>query len=281
MDFYGSRLDCLVPMVEPDGPSEAVVVLRQWTCFLPRSDGTNISHGLACDPSGSRAPCSILGSTFGLAYSKAYDAVNRIMDLHFCKKLKEKYDQFNNQASACGMRFDLLVSTLDWDEEEIIKYVRGERPNPHGKSWTEENRIFTVMSMDGIHYRAIEILLGEEKIKVYDCNEPAIDEVIFFHVQPLMELFPVLLRESKLMTHFPKKVLMKKSWDFEGQNKGMTLPKNYTSFACYSHALAHIECLLTSTKIVEPTAFLCDNAVINLQEVWAYGLLTGCLELVK
>ncbi|KAF3632104.1 hypothetical protein FXO38_26289 [Capsicum annuum] len=263
MDFYGSRLDCPVPMVEPDGPSEAVVVLRQWTCFLPRQsyDSGNL-HDLMNSVQRHEFQISsrfqFQQSELELAYSKAYDAVNRIMDLHFCKKLKEKLD-----------------------EEEIIKYVRGERPNPHGKSWTEENRIFTVMSMDGIHYRAIEILLGEEKIKVYDYNEPAIDEVIFFHVQPLMELFPVLLRESKLMTHFPKKVLMKKSWDFEGQNKGMILPKNYTSFACYSHALAHIECLLTSTKMVEPTAFLCDNAVINLQEVWAYGVLTGCLELVK
>ncbi|KAF3638036.1 hypothetical protein FXO37_24569 [Capsicum annuum] len=92
-----------------------------------------------------------------------------------------------------------------------------------------------------------------------------------------MELFPILLRESKLMNHLSKEVLMKKSWDFEGLNKGMTLPKNNTGYASGSHALAHIECLMNDTEVVEPMTFLCDNAVENLQEVWAYGVLTGRL----
>ncbi|KAF3665881.1 hypothetical protein FXO37_10844 [Capsicum annuum] len=193
-----------------------------------------------------------------LAYQKAYDTTDRIMDLDFYKKLKDKYDQLNDLASASGAGFDLLVSAFDWDEE-MIKYVRGERPNPHDESWTEAKRILAVMNVDGIHYRAIEILLGEGKIKVYDCNEPTIDEVIFFiHMQPLMDLFPILLRQSR--------------------NKDMNLPKNNTSFVCGLHVLAHIECLLTDREMAEPTTFLCDNAVENLQEVWAYGVLIGRLE---
>ncbi|KAF3618183.1 hypothetical protein FXO37_34304 [Capsicum annuum] len=161
---------------------------------------------------------------------------------------------------------------LDWDEEKMIKYVRGDRPNPHNKSLTKAKRILAVMSMDDIHYWAIEILLKEVKIKVYDCNEPAIDEVIlFFYVQPLMKLFPILLRESKLMNHLPEKVLMQKSWDFKGRNKGVSLPKNDTDFSCDSQALAHIKCLLTGTEMAEPTTFLCDKAVVNLEEVWLMG----------
>ncbi|KAF3617687.1 hypothetical protein FXO37_34528 [Capsicum annuum] len=124
-----------------------------------------------------------------------------------------------------------------------------------------------VMSVNDIHYWAVEILLEEGKIKVYDCNEPAIDEVILFiHMQPLMELFPILLRESKLMNHFLKKVLIKKSWDFEGQKKGMNLPKNDTGFVSGSHTLVHIECLLTNIEMAEPMTFLCDNSMENLQE---------------
>ncbi|KAF3674147.1 hypothetical protein FXO38_05365 [Capsicum annuum] len=136
------------------------------------------------------------------------------------------------------------------------------------------------MSVDGIHYRVVEILLEEEKIKFYDCNKPAIDEVILFiHVQPLMELFPILLRESKLKrNHLLEEVWIKKSWDFKGRNKDINLPKNDTDFVCGSHALAHIVCLLTITEMADPTTFLCDNAVANLQEVWAYGVLTGHLE---
>ncbi|KAF3666413.1 hypothetical protein FXO38_09082 [Capsicum annuum] len=133
--------------------------------------------------------------------------------------------------------------------------------------------------MKGIHYWAVEILLEEGKINVYDWNKPAVDVVdIFLLVQPLMELLPILLRESKLMNHLPKEVLMKKSWDFEGQNKGITLSKNDIDYTSGSHALAHNEYLLTGTEMAEPMTFLCDNAVANLQKVWAYRVLTGRLE---
>ncbi|KAM3323459.1 hypothetical protein P3S67_004610 [Capsicum chacoense] len=195
-----------------------------------------------------------------LTYSEAYDAADRIMDLDFYKKLKDKYDQLNDIALDCGTRFDFLVSTLDWDEEEMIKYIRGE-------------------SVNDIHYQAVKILLKERNIKVYDSNEPLINDVdLFLLVQPLMELLPIFLKKSKLINHFPKEVLMKKSWDFEGQNKCMTLPKNDTGYASGSHVFAYIECLLTSTEMAEPTTFLCDNVMANLQEVWAYEVLNGHLE---
>ncbi|KAF3648043.1 hypothetical protein FXO38_18371 [Capsicum annuum] len=200
-----------------------------------------------------------------LTYPKAYDAADRIVDLYFCKKLKGKYDQINTNASACGAGLDFLVFILDLDEKELIKYVRRERPNPHDKSWTEVKRIITVISINNIHYRAIDILLEERKIKVYDCNEPAIDEVnLFFHVQPLMDLLHILLRESKLLNHLLVEVLMKKSWDFEVRNKGMNLPKYDIYFACGLYALAYIEYLLTGTEMAEPMTFLYDNDVVNL-----------------
>ncbi|KAM3381694.1 hypothetical protein P3S68_007267 [Capsicum galapagoense] len=152
-----------------------------------------------------------------LTYWEAYDATDRIMNLNFCKKLKDRYDQFNGEALALGEGLDFLVPTLLLDEEKIIKYVGGERPNPHGKSWTEAKRILAVIRVNDIHYRAVEILLEEEKINVYDSNVPLIDNFdLFLLVEPLMVLLPILLRESKLMNHLPKEVLVKKSWDFEG-----------------------------------------------------------------
>ncbi|KAF3681206.1 hypothetical protein FXO37_02996 [Capsicum annuum] len=69
-----------------------------------------------------------------LMYPKAYDAADRIIDLEFYKKLKDKYNQLNNDTLDYGARFDFLASMLDWDEENMIKYVSGERLNPHGKS---------------------------------------------------------------------------------------------------------------------------------------------------
>ncbi|KAM3358374.1 hypothetical protein P3S68_021305 [Capsicum galapagoense] len=214
-----------------------------------------------------------------LTYREAYDAADRIMDLDFCKKLKNRYDQLNGEVSSLGVGLDFLVPTLVSDEEEMLRYVRGDRPNPHGKSWTEAKRILAVISINGMHYQAVEILLKEGKINVYKSNVPLIDDFnLFLLVEPLMVLLPILLRESKMMNHLPKKVLMKKSWDFEGQNRGMILLKDDAAKTSDSHALAHIECLLTSTEMAEPMTFLCDNAVTNLQEVWAYGVLTGRLK---
>ncbi|KAM3232463.1 hypothetical protein P3L10_017822 [Capsicum annuum] len=216
-----------------------------------------------------------------LTYREAYDAADRIMDLDFCQKLKDRYDQLNGEASALGVGLDFLVPTLVLDKQEALIYVRGDRPNSYGKSWTEAKRILSVIRVNDMHYRAVEILLEEVKINVYDFNVPLVDDFdLFLLVETLTVLLPILLRESKLMNHLSKEVLIKKSWDFEGRNKGMILPKNDTAKASGSHALAHIECLLTGTEMAKIMTFLCDNAVTNLQEVWAYGVLTGCLKSV-
>ncbi|KAM3379751.1 hypothetical protein P3S68_012165 [Capsicum galapagoense] len=203
-----------------------------------------------------------------LTYRKAYDATDRIMDLNFCKKLKDWYDQLNEEASTLGVGLDFLVPTLVLDEEETLRYIKGDMPNPHDKSWTEAKRILAVISVSDIHYRTIEILLEEGKINVYYSNVPLIDDFdLFLLVEPLMVLLPIFFREIKLMNYLPKKVLIKKSWDFEGRNRGMLLPKDDAAKASGSHAVAHIECLLTDIEIFEPVTFLCDNAVANLEEV--------------
>ncbi|KAM3322409.1 hypothetical protein P3S67_003560 [Capsicum chacoense] len=140
-----------------------------------------------------------------LMYREAYDTADRIMDLDFCKKLKDRYDQINGEASALVMGLDFLVPMLVLDEEETLRYVRRDRPNPHGKSWTEVKKILAVISVNGMHYQTIEILLEEENINVYDSNVPLVDDFdLFLLVEPLMVLFPLLLRGSKLMNHLPK-----------------------------------------------------------------------------
>ncbi|KAM3248915.1 hypothetical protein P3L10_010684 [Capsicum annuum] len=91
-----------------------------------------------------------------LAYLKSYDPADRKMDLDFYRNLKNRYDYL-----------------------KMIKYIRGERPNPHGKSWTEAKRILGVINVDDVYYWAVEILIKEGKIKVYDYNLHALDEVNF------------------------------------------------------------------------------------------------------
>ena len=125
------------------------------------------------------------------------------------------------------------------------------------------------------YFLIAEILLHEEKIKVYDCNLPVFSEKIFLtHMQLLLKLLPKLSTQSKLIDHLLDEVLVKESWDFKGQNKNIQLPKNTTGAACGPYSLAYIECLLTDTQITG----VCNTIMENLQEVWAYGVLTGRLK---
>ncbi|KAM3249321.1 hypothetical protein P3L10_011090 [Capsicum annuum] len=71
-----------------------------------------------------------------LAYPNAYDATDGIMELNF-------YNSFKS---------------------------RGKMSYPHGKSWTKAKRILTVINVEVKYFLVVEILLDEEKIKVYDCN---------------------------------------------------------------------------------------------------------------
>ncbi|KAM3344980.1 hypothetical protein P3S68_024689 [Capsicum galapagoense] len=196
-----------------------------------------------------------------LAYPNAYDAADRIMDLNFYNNFKDRYAKLCKIADFDGSSFDQLVSTLQWDEEEI-KYVRGKRPYPYGKSLTKAKRILAVMNLHVIYFLTIEILLYEEKSKVYDYNLPVFSEKIFLtHMKTLLKLLPKLLTQSKLMDQSPAEVLAKESWNFEGQNKHIYLPRN-------------IECLLTDKQMTS----VCDTVVRKMQWVWAYRVLTKWLE---
>ncbi|KAM3380322.1 hypothetical protein P3S68_005895 [Capsicum galapagoense] len=142
-----------------------------------------------------------------LAYPDAYDAADRIMDLNFYNNFKDRYAGLRNLVNSGGLGFDQLVSTFQWDEE-VIKYVRGKRPYPHGKNWTKAKKILVVLNVDVTHFLTVEILLYEGNIKVYDCNLPVLSEKTFLtHMQPLLKLLP----KSKLIDHLSAEVLAKES----------------------------------------------------------------------
>ncbi|KAM3236036.1 hypothetical protein P3L10_016073 [Capsicum annuum] len=163
-----------------------------------------------------------------LGYPDAYDVADKIMDPNFYNNFKGRYADLRNLADFGGLGFDQIVSTFQQDEE-AIKYIRGKRPYPHSKSWTKAKRILAVMNVDVTHFLTVEILLYEEKIKVYDCNLPVFSEKTFLtHMQPFLKLLPKLLMQSKLMDHLPAEVLAKESWVFEGRNKNIQLTKNTT-----------------------------------------------------
>ncbi|KAF3618775.1 hypothetical protein FXO37_34027 [Capsicum annuum] len=136
---------------------------------------------------------------------------DRIMKLNFYNYFKNRYDDLIQLASnPGGSRFDSLVSRFEWDED-MIEYVRGKRPYPHNKDWINAKRIFAIMNVNVKYFLALEILPENRMMKVYHCNLPVFKEVDFLNkMQPLLDLFPSLLKQSKLMNHLPLKVLNEK-----------------------------------------------------------------------
>ncbi|KAM3235963.1 hypothetical protein P3L10_016000 [Capsicum annuum] len=192
-----------------------------------------------------------------LAYPNVYDATNRIMDLNFYNNFKDRYADLRKLADFNGMGFDKLS------------------PYPYNKSWTKTKRILAVMNVEVKHFLAVEILLYEGKIKVYDFNLPVFNEDTFLaHMQPFLKLLPKLLTQSKLMDHLPAEVLMKESWNFEGKNKSIELPKNKIGVAYGWYSLVYTKCLLIDTEMTD----IYDAIMGNIQWVWAYGVLTKWLE---
>ncbi|KAF3673750.1 hypothetical protein FXO37_06794 [Capsicum annuum] len=136
----------------------------------------------------------------------------------------------------------------DLESQDFIGILRGKKSYPHGKSWTKAKRILAVMNVEIKYFLAVEILLYEENIKIYDCNLPVFNEVTFLtHVKPLLKLFPKLLTQSKLMDYLPMEVLRKESWLFKDRNGA----------ACGPYSLAYIECLLIGTEMTG----MCDAIV--------------------
>ncbi|KAF3644479.1 hypothetical protein FXO38_20142 [Capsicum annuum] len=116
-----------------------------------------------------------------------------IMDLNFYNNFKDRYADLHKLANSGGPGFDKIVFTFQWDKK-AIKYFRGKRPYLHDKSWTKAKRILTVMNVEVKYFLAVEILIYEGKIKVYNCNLPIFNEDKFLaHMQPLLKLLPDLL----------------------------------------------------------------------------------------
>ena len=99
-----------------------------------------------------------------------------------------------------------LLDDFVWDDD-MIDYVRGIRPTPGGMDWIDAKRILTVMHKGSIN--------------VYDCSLVITEHDKFFTlIQPLVELLPKLPKQSRIMNHFPEKLLTQ-PWKFNGQIEPM------------------------------------------------------------
>ena len=142
--------------------------------------------------------------------------------------------------------------------------------------WIGAERILAVMCIEIKHFVTLEIRLKEGVINAYDCNIPVFTEDAFFaHLQPVLELLPILLRQSGIMVHLPEK-LLNQPWTFKKRID--YLPKNESGAACGSYSLGFIEHLITRTSLKPNQTLMNDNTVERMQWVWAVGVINKMLE---
>ncbi|KAF3637843.1 hypothetical protein FXO38_23529 [Capsicum annuum] len=162
------------------------------------------------------------------------------MDLNFYNNFLSRYNELREEATTPhGRKIEDLIAEFVWDDD-AINYCRGKRPFSGAIDWIGAKRILVVMNFKNKHFLTVEILMNKGVINVYDSNLPVFEEWEFFIcMEPLLELFPNLLKQSGIINHFSEKLLNDR-WSFESRK--YDLPKNKTVVACRSYSLAFTEC---------------------------------------
>ncbi|XP_060181448.1 uncharacterized protein LOC132611056 [Lycium barbarum] len=210
-----------------------------------------------------------------LNFPEHYDSSDRIMDLNFYHHCRNRYLGLSDESTNVGVvPYDQRLALFMWDDDGLA-FPRGSVPYPGGCEWIGAKRIITVMNINDNHFVTVEIIIEEGIINVYDCNIPCNDDSDFFcHMQPLMDLFPKLLKQSGMFSHLPEK-LLNESWNFVRKKD---IPRNDTNKVCASWSFAFVEALLTRMNMSKPDTLLSDNTVERMQWRWACGIIDKVLE---
>ncbi|KAH0706292.1 hypothetical protein KY285_010797 [Solanum tuberosum] len=121
-----------------------------------------------------------------LRYPEYYDSTDRIMDLNFYTNFKQRYDSLSDEATKVGGK----------------SFTQGIRPYPGGMDWIGAKRILAVMNLSKTYFVTLEILFHKGRMHVYDCNLMGMEHAKFVtFIQPVFELLPSLLKQSRIMKH--------------------------------------------------------------------------------
>ncbi|MCD9645425.1 hypothetical protein HAX54_034309 [Datura stramonium] len=199
-------------------------------------------------------------------YPGHYNPIDIILDLNFYNFIKDVYNKLSEKSlNSSAIQLKQSLDKHDFTDY-FLDYCKGVRPYPGGVPWLGEKRIFIVMALEKIHFVALEFMINDRVINVYDCNLPCCPEDEFFqHIQPVMELWPRFLKQSGMFNHLPPK-LLNKEWIYDQKTD---LPKNETGATCCAYSLSFIEHLITNTLM----HILCDNIVEQMRWRWVVGLL--------
>ncbi|KAG5605099.1 hypothetical protein H5410_026591 [Solanum commersonii] len=152
-----------------------------------------------------------------------------------------KYNNLREKSLVDGappMHEALTSFEMDGD---ILKYCKGEMPFPYGRKWNRAKRIYTVMNIKNTHFIALEFLMENGLIQVYDCNIHMCDEPTFLTlIQPILELWPKLLKQSGMFNHLSK-FFLNDAWSYE---RLKNVPSNNSRAACGPYACVFIDHLL-------------------------------------
>ena len=88
-------------------------------------------------------------------------------------------------------------------EQFTASYFLGLYPSDYPKSWESAKKVYTPFNIDNQHWVAVEILLGEMVINVYDFNHYIVSaEKIVDYLRPMAEWLPKHLDKAGVLPNF-------------------------------------------------------------------------------
>ena len=106
---------------------------------------------------------------------------------------------YQNYLPACAKAYkaDLPVSDM------IGSYFLGLFPDQYGKPWASANKIYTPFNVINKHWVALEIIIDQKVINVYDCNVYGVGKgVVDAELQPIAHWLPIHLEKCGIYENF-------------------------------------------------------------------------------
>ncbi|KAH0781630.1 hypothetical protein KY290_001228 [Solanum tuberosum] len=220
---------------------------------------------------------------------------NKLVDLARAKDLRAEYDMYYFRGEDFRIMTSMDIWWEDWYVDEILSLMR-ERHVRYPEYYDSTDRILDLNFYSNFKLRYDK--MSEEATTVGGrsftqlINEFEWDEDMINYVRGIRP-YPVGMdwigakRVLAVMninkTHFVTlEILLHEGcmnvYDCLLMGRLEPMVTNDNKAACASYSLAFIEHLITKTTIQPPKTLLCDNAVRQMQWVWAAGIVSRSLE---
>ena len=179
-------------------------------------------------------------------------------------------------------------------EVNTEEYFVGMCPAEYGKPWDSVKKVYTIFNVINKHWVALEIMLEERVINVYDCNVTAVKAgVLEEQLQPFAIWFPIHLAKAGLYQNFASSPFqLNMVDDLMHDSTGyvfymlycLSFSLRYLLFMCShdmgSFCVCRASCGVFTLKAIEASVFGGDVKRFNNEKLFRYRELM-CSDLIK